>query len=72
MTTTYHVLDIARWRSYRAALEAIQENPMGRIIMIDGVWPYSQRVIKGDLGDLDQPLSDKITCHNAAKLYRFN
>ena len=46
MTTTYHVLDIARWRSYRAALEAIQEKPMGRIIMIDGVWPYSQRVIK--------------------------
>ncbi len=38
----------------------------------DGVWPYSQRVIKEDLGHLDQPVIDKITCHNAAKLYRFN
>ena len=38
----------------------------------DGVWPYSQRVIKEDLGHLDQPVIDKITCHNAAKLYRFD
>ena len=53
-------------------LEAIREEPMVYNIIIDGVWPYSQRVIKEDLGHLDQSVIDKITCHNAAKLYRFN
>jgi predicted TIM-barrel fold metal-dependent hydrolase len=37
----------------------------------DGVWPYSQRVIKEDLGHLDANLLRKITCTNAASTYRF-
>ena len=38
----------------------------------DGVWPDSQKVIKEDLGHLEESVVDKITCQNAARLYRFN
>ncbi|MCH8088886.1 MAG: amidohydrolase [Chloroflexi bacterium] len=37
----------------------------------DGVWPNSQKVIQDDLGHLAPSARRKITCDNAARLYRF-
>ncbi len=37
----------------------------------DGVWPDSQEFIQRELGNLREPVRNKIICGNAAKLYGF-
>ena len=38
----------------------------------DGVFPDSRAVIQENLGHLPKDVIQRITCENAAKLYRFN